>query len=226
MAKSVQRIEARRLRREKGLSIGEIASKVKASKGSVSWWCNDIELTRAQKEKLIQNSKDGAMKGRLKRASSNKKERLERLNQFKSIGIKKIGSLTKRELFILGSGLYWAEGCKKRRATSFGNSDRTMILLYLRWLRDCLKISSDRIYCHVSINQDHSRRIDEVEEYWSEATGISRDVFTKVSYKRVKNKKFYANFNNHYGTFVVKVRRGTNLNYEILGYIDGLRKNT
>ena len=71
------------------------------------------------------------MKGRLKRASNNKKERLERLERFKSIGIEKIADLTKRELFILGSGLYWAEGCKKHRTTTFTNSDPKMILIYL-----------------------------------------------------------------------------------------------
>ena len=224
MAKSAQRLEARRLRK-RGFSIGEIAQKVKVSKGSVSLWCGDIELTEKQKQILIENAKDGAMKGRLKRASMNKKERQERLSRFINIGKDKIGDLSNRELFILGSGLYWAEGCKKHRRTVLANSDPKMVLIFIKWLRECMQINKNRIYCHVSINQDHKSRIEEVERYWSKITGLSRNVFTGVSYKKVKNKKFYANFNNHYGTLFVKVRKGTNLNYEILGYIEGLKKN-
>ena len=125
----------------------------------------------------------------------------------------------------MGAGLYWAEGAKKHRKTLFANSDPKMILIYLKWLRECLRIKDSRISCHVSINQDHSIRINEVEKYWSKITSIPRFMFAKVSYKKVKNKKFYANFNNHYGTLFVYVKRGTNLNYEILGYIEGLKKN-
>jgi transcriptional regulator with XRE-family HTH domain len=43
MAKSLQRIEARKLRKEKGLSIKEIAEKVRVGKSTVSLWCRDIE---------------------------------------------------------------------------------------------------------------------------------------------------------------------------------------
>ena len=224
MAKSAQRIEARRLRKQ-GFSINEIARRVEVSKSSASLWCNDIELTKKQKDWLIRNSIDGGMKSRLERAKRNKRERLERLQKYMNIGIKKIARLSRRELFILGSGLYWAEGCKKNRRTVLVNSDPKMINIFVKWLRECLGIDKDRIYCHVSINQDHAFRIEEVEKYWSKVTRIPRKAFTKVSYKKVKNKKFYANFNNHYGTLFVKVRKGTNLNYEILGYIEGLKKN-
>ena len=225
MAKSAQRIEARRLRKEIGMAIGKIANKLEVSKSSVSVWCRNIRLTEEQIVELAKSEKDGSVRGSLKAAKIKRDEQINRKSRFMSYGARRVGNLSKRELFVLGSGLYWAEGCKKNRATAFVNSDPGMINIFIRWLKECLKIDEDRIYCFVSINQDHKCRIDDVERYWSRVTGIPRSVFTGVSYKRVKNKKFYANFNNHYGTLFVRVRRGTNLNYEILGYIEGLKKN-
>lgn len=50
--KPEKREEARRLRREEGLPITEICQRLGVSKGSVSLWVRDIELTPAQQEEL------------------------------------------------------------------------------------------------------------------------------------------------------------------------------
>lgn len=152
-------------------------------------------------------------------------EQISRQKSYELKGFGKIGKMSKRELFLVGAALYWAEGSKKNRRTEFANSDPGMINLFIRWLKECLHINHEDIYCHVSINEDHKERIKVVEKHWSEITGISLSDFTSVSYKKVKNKKFYENFNHHYGTLFLKVKKGTNLNYEILGYIKGLKKN-
>ena len=225
MAKSAQRLEARRLRK-RGLSVGEIRKIVGVGKGSVSIWCRDIKLTKKQIERLIQNSKDGAEKGRMVAAKLKRNEQISRQKSHELKGFEKVGKLSKRELFLVGTALYWAEGSKKDRRTTFVNSDPEMINLFIRWLKECLKIKSEDIYCHVSINEDHKKRIKEVEKYWSEVTKIPLSDFSSPSYKKVKNKKFYENFNQHYGTLFLKVKKGTNLNYEILGFIKGLKKNT
>lgn len=223
MAKSAQRLEARRLRRQ-GESIIVIAKKLDVSKGSVSLWCNDIRLTKKQVANLLKRPNLYKL-GQHIAAQKNRLERIDRMTRFAHLGEKRVGKLSKRELFLVGAALYWAEGAKKNRRIMLANSDPSMINLFIRWLKESCNVSSEDIYCNVSINQDHEKRIDEVEEYWSKVTGISRKVFTKVSYKKVKNKKFYANFNNHYGTLFVKARRGTNLNYEILGFIEGIKQN-
>ncbi len=224
MAKSAQRLEARKLRRT-GLSINVIAKKLGVSKSSVCLWCNDINLTQKQKEVLIKHSKDGGEKGRLLGAKHNKEERIKRQKYFENQGILEVGLLSKRELFLVGVALYWAEGSKKTRDVVFINSDPTMIALFIRWLKECLFVDESRIYCKVGINKIHESRIDEVEKYWSKTTGIQRSRFSKVSLKKVKNQKVYENFNSHYGSLAIRVRRGTNLNYEILGYIEGIKQN-
>jgi len=224
MAKSAQRLEARRLR-TKGISVNVIAKKLKVSKSSVCLWCDDIDLTEEQREILIKHSRDAGEKGRLLGAKANKEERVKRQKYFEDEGIKEVGILSKRELFLVGVALYWSEGSKKNRRVVLANSDPAMVCLFIRWLKEYLCVDMADIYCTVSINQDHQIRIKTVEGYWSKITGIHLSSFTKPSYKQVKNKKVYENFNDHYGTLFLKLRKSTNSCYRILGYIEGLKKN-
>ena len=64
MAKSKEQFNARELRK-KGKSMKEIAKKLKVSKGSVSLWCKDIELTENQKLKLHKQMVRGSYAGRM-----------------------------------------------------------------------------------------------------------------------------------------------------------------
>ena len=50
--KTEERFLARQLRKEEGLSIGKIASRLGVSKSSVSLWVRDIELTNEQWNRL------------------------------------------------------------------------------------------------------------------------------------------------------------------------------
>ena len=198
MAKSAQSLEARRLRK-RGASIIVIAKKVGVSKGSVSLWCRDIQLTAKQKERLVTHAIANGLKGRLIGAMANKKERIERQKRFMEKGQRLVGLLSKREFFLAGAALYWAEGSKKTRDVVFINSDPIMIKLFIRWLKECLQIEKDRIYCRVGINEAHKRRVDEVERYWSKVTGVARDRFARMSLKKVKNKKVYEKINGQNG---------------------------
>ena len=51
-----EKLEARRLRKEEGLSLKEIAEKVGVAKSSVSLWVRDIELSDEQLAVLIERS--------------------------------------------------------------------------------------------------------------------------------------------------------------------------
>lgn len=53
--------------------------------------------------------------------------------------------------------------------------------------------------------------------FWSKVTGIPRTQFTRTSFIRTKVKKVYDDKDNHFGTFRVKVKNGTNLLRRILG---------
>lgn len=127
-----------------------------------------------------------------------------------------------RELLIAGLALYWREGSKKDRIVQFCNSDPKVIQFLLVWLRRCFSVEEQDIRCVVGINEVYIQREKLVREYWSKVTGISLEQFTKTNFKKVLNKKVYDNFDNHYGTLSIKVRRPSRFYGKIIGLIEGL----
>ena len=119
--------------------------------------------------------------------------------------------------------MYWAEGSKKDPSMRLTNSDPRMIILFLKWLQAICRIPKSRIKCTVGVNQAHKNRILEIEDYWSKITKIPKSNFNKASFKKVQNRKEYRNFKNHFGTLTVRVSRGTNLNYQTMGWIRALQ---
>jgi hypothetical protein len=126
---------------------------------------------------------------------------------------------------LVGAALYWAEGGKNQRKVVFINSDSEMILLWIKWVINCLNISKERLICRVEINEIHKERLQDVEYYWSSLTKIPMSQFRKASLKHSQIKKIYKNNSNYYGSLQITIQKGTNLNYEILGYIEGLTNN-
>ena len=221
MAKFKERILARKLRNE-GKSIKNIAKTIGVAKSTVSLWCNDIFLSELQKNNLTKISLEAIKRGSVVANENKKRERLVRVNKYKLIGIEKIGKLSKRELFLVGVALYWAEGDKNQRRVVFINSDQKMILLWTKWIIECLNIPKERLICRVEINEIHKERLKIVEQYWSNLTKIPISQFRKASLKHSQIKKIYNDNSNYYGALQLTISKGTNLNYEILGYIEGL----
>ncbi len=223
MAKSRERLLARGLRR-KGESIREIAQKVNIARSTVSLWCRDVVLTHDQLEALVERDKLGGARGRVVAAELSKNRKNERVSFNKNVGFERVGKISNRELFLIGIALYWAEGSKGVRSERFVfvNSDPKMIMIMIRWLRECLHISDEDIICRVGINEIHQERIVEVEKHWSEITGIPLQQFKRASFKKVSNKKVYENFTEHYGTLDLLVKKSTKLFYELLGSIAGI----
>ena len=192
MAKSVQKIEARRLR-FKGKSIKKIAQKLGVSSSTVSLWCRDIELTKKQIKILERNARDpyygrrGLYLKRLKHKTDQKIKKLE------SLGIKKIGKLTRRELFVTGASLYWAEGFKKDSQAGFASLDPEMVKFFINWLKTCFGYENEDLIFRVTANISHKDRIKDIEEYWSRLLEIPIGQFQKPFFQDFKWKKIYAN---------------------------------
>ncbi|MDP2586081.1 MAG: hypothetical protein Q8P29_04340 [Candidatus Levybacteria bacterium] len=221
MAKSLLKLEARKLRK-KGVSVKKIAKYLKVAKSSASIWTRDIILTVEQLENLRQSSLEGSERGRLKNALLQKEKRRKKMEEFKRLGIASIGKLTSRELLIAGLALYWGEGYKKGRRLQFCNSDPKMIKFLLLWLQECFDINSLDIRCRIGINYIHAKRENIVKNYWAKLTKIPLTQFTRTSFKKVENKKIYANFNDYYGTLSVEVSRPSRFYGKIIGLIEGL----
>ena len=67
--------------RSKGESYGEIQKKIKVSKDTLSRWCRDIILSPEQLERLRDNKRLGADKGRLISAKNQQQLRIARTKE-------------------------------------------------------------------------------------------------------------------------------------------------
>lgn len=224
MAKSLLRLKARALRKQ-GVSVKTIARTLEISRSTTSIWVRDIILTIEQLEQLQNSMLQGSERGRIKNAFLQKEKRRQLLVESKRIGAEKLANLTEREFLISGLALYWGEGGKKNRRVEFCNSDPKMIKFLLLWLQAHFNIKTEDLICAVGINEAHSEREQIVKAYWSEMIGIPIEQFRKTSFKKVTNKKIYENFNEHFGTLSVLVRKSSNLYFEIVGLIEGLYIN-
>ena len=221
MAKFKERIKVRQLRLE-GASINDIAQKLGLSKSTVSYWCKDIRLSPQQIEKLVQRQLSASYKGRLKAVEKKRFNRLQEIEQLKWSGRKEIGKLNKREFLMAGLGIYWGEGYKSLTTAAITSSDLKIILFMLKWFKETCQIPAKDLIFRVGLNASHKHRVQVVEKYWSEKTGIPLNQFTKTTLIKTITKKIYSHPDNYYGTLRVCVRRSSRLQRKILGWIEGL----
>jgi transposase-like protein len=190
--KTRERELARRLRRDEGAAINEIARRVGVSKSSVSLWVRDIELTASQKQALVDRNPayNRQHSGWMKVAERRRAERVA--NQQEGRRRARIGD----GRFVGGCMLYWAEGAKERNQLQFCNSDPAMVRYFVDFLRECFALSDDEISIRCYLYADHLVEQARIEEYWLDAlalphTSLRRsivNVYSKYSKrKRVGN---------------------------------------
>jgi len=88
--------------------------------------------------------------------------------------VKQLLNSRQKHLYISAACLYWAEGSKRR--CEFINTDGQMIKLYLKVLRDHLKIPESQIQPVLRIFSNHDQKT--CLRYWSEVTQIPANKFT------------------------------------------------
>jgi hypothetical protein len=209
--------------RHRGHSISEIVKKLGASKSTVSYWCRDILLSERQIRFLANKKKEGGRIGRLRASEQKRLARIKAVAIETENGKRDIGRLSKRDLFILGLGLYWGEGYKSgNEECGFTNSNPDIIKAFITWVNNVYGIPVRNLITRVSVNETHSDRIDVIERYWSRITNIPTSQFTKTSLIKAHSRKSYSNRENHFGTLRIKVRRGTALRRRILGGIKAI----
>lgn len=225
MSNSIQKSRAIKLRL-KGKSIRGIAKQIGSPASTISLWCRDIKLTKNQQEILDKNSKNPYYAGRGIYLNKLKKKTASKIDRLRKIGIKRVGKLTRRELFLTGVALYWAEGFKKDVQAGLGSLDPGMIKFYIKWLKVCFGYRNEDLTFRVTANISHKHRIDDIQNYWSKLLGISIDQFRKTFFQNVKWKKTYENENEYFGVLRVKVRKSQDFLREIYGFIEGLKSNS
>jgi hypothetical protein len=145
--------------------------------------------------------------------------------QTKATAAAEIAEMSDRELFILGVGLYWAEGTKdkpydRRETVIFVNSDPGMIEVFLAWL-ELLGVERERLRYTVMIHE--TADVTAAEQYWSDLVGADRSAFYKTTLKRHNPKTVRKNVGDAYrGCLAIRVLKGADLYRRIEGWWSGM----
>lgn len=150
------------------------------SKGTLSNWFRNLQLSPEAKAILRKRTITASTQNFLKfNTIRTKRIKSENKNEFKG-GQHRVGSLTKRELMLIGAALYWGEGTKSDNlgrwpTLSFANSDPTMVIVYMKFIRKIFGVANIKI--RGGIHLYPSTDIGKARKYWSNITKLPTDHF-------------------------------------------------
>jgi len=208
--------------RKKGLSYNEILHRVPVAKSTLSLWLRNIGLAKHQKQKFTERRR----LAQLKAQQACREKRINITENIKLLARKEIKRISNRELKLIGIALYWAEGAKQKewnvsQDVRFSNSDPLMIKLFLIWLKRICKISNERIKFEIYIHKTGDEK--KAKKYWSRITGFPISELQKIIWKKHRIRTKRKNINkDYYGLLRVCIRKSTNFNRKIIGWIEGI----
>lgn len=209
--------------RRDGKTYREILLTVPVAKSTLSEWFKSVELATSQKQCLTQKRLAAAQRG----ASKRRENRIAEIAKLNSQGIKKVGKLSERELWLIGTALHWAEGSKQRESSRsagliFTNSDPNMLVVFLAWLKLLGVKREDRVF-ELYVHTDRRNEVLKFKQWWAKQLGIKVSDFFGVYYKQGKiltNRKNTTDL--YHGLIRIRVRSSTSLHRQVNGWIEGI----
>ncbi|OGZ72601.1 MAG: hypothetical protein A2908_03610 [Candidatus Staskawiczbacteria bacterium RIFCSPLOWO2_01_FULL_38_12b] len=209
--------------RRQGFSYSEILKQIPVAKSSLSLWLRSVKLAKRQTQRLTEKRLAAVIRG----GARKRDQRIILTKQIKDKARDEIGILSKRELWLIGIALYWAEGSKEKMSKSskvlFSNSDPYMIKIFIRWLIEAIKLPQEKISFNIVLHKNNKHRIQEVNNYWLKHTGFTSKSFGNMYFKKniilTKRKNIGENY---FGLLRVGVRESSTLNRKIQGWTEGI----
>lgn len=189
--------------RNNGYSYSIISKKLGISKSTLSNWLTRIPF-KPNKEVI---EKIG--KARLKSALHKQKIKFKDIELRKKEAVKDIGILSKRDIFMLGIGLYLGEGTKSLEEIRIVNSDPIIIKLAIKWFKDYCKL--ERKHFKLAIHGYPDNDIGKTLKFWSKITKIPLNQFGKTIIDSRKNKSVLKKRKLPYGTAHLYIKGGGTL---------------
>ena len=214
--------------RKRGMSYSDILSQVPVAKSTLSLWLGSVGLSRKQKQRLTERRLAAARRGAFAKKSQREKRQRELISNAEA----EIGNLTKRELLLIGTALYWAEGSKQKEhdvsiGVDFSNSDLSMASVYLLWLKNILHLPKSRIRIDIYLHESARSRARAVVKYWARGLGIPTKLISSVYFKKhsLSSTVRRKTGNTYYGQIRIKIYKSTDLNRTIAGWVKGIVEN-
>ena len=156
------------MRREEGLALGVIATRLGVAKSSVSTWTRDIALTEEQHERLraanpIYNQQ---LRGQAGRSASARAVRLAAQQHGRA------AARSSDLVHMQGCMLYWAEGSKNRNRVVFTNADAEMHRAFIGFLRASYAVAAERVTLRVNCHLNNGLSLAEIESWWLGELGL------------------------------------------------------
>jgi len=164
--------------RKQGYSYNLILESIPVSKSTLSLWLADIPYSP---NSLVQNRVRGAALAVSNWSNQRKRKSLQAAKQ---AALKKIGTISERDIFMLGIGLYIGEGAKSSQQVRIINSDPQVINLAITWFENSFGLSKDHFSPTIHLYPDNN--VDEAIAFWSRVTGIPISQFGKTQIDRRK----------------------------------------
>lgn len=188
------------LLRKKGYSYNYITKQTGVPKSTLNGWL--LGVSYSPNQYTVRH----IGKARAASALAKSKIRMNDLVEAKEEAAKLISTISKRDLLMLGVGIYIGEGTKSYEQVRIINSDARIVTLAVRWFTEILGVPKDnlRIRLHLYPDSDVQKSI----RFWENQTGIPWRSFQKISVDRRTNKKMINYGKLPYGTAHLSVLSG------------------
>jgi len=193
--------------RQLGYSYNLIGRKLGIPKSTLSDWLSEVPY-----------QPNAIVTGRIMRATEQltkvqRKNKLLSLVKAQKEARKELPRLSKRDLWMIGLGLYIGEGAKSNSSVRFANSDPQTVKLMIRWLREVIGLTNQNIRLTIHLYPDNDEEI--VKKFWSELTHVPLSQFAKSQIDIRKDKSLKKKNILPYGTIHITVLANGNSKYGV-----------
>jgi lambda repressor-like predicted transcriptional regulator len=215
----VKKEEAIALRRE-GYSYAMITSRIGISKSTLSNWLKDVPY---KANSLVLERINTSKYASGERMSQ---QRINSTTEIKRAAKEEVGTLSKRDLFMLGIGLYIGEGSKSIESVRMVNSDPKVIALSMRWFREVCSLEDSNFSLAMHIYPDTNET--EAKVFWGNVTELGLDRFKKTQIDIRTGKSVVNRDKLRYGTLQIRIKannnpdNGVNLFRKIAGWSEAV----
>lgn len=210
--------------RKKGYSYNMISQRLGLAKSTLSGWLSDIPYKPNQE--VLRRIQAGPSKS----AQRSHAKRMEETKMAKEFARKELGTLTKRDLWMIGIGLYIGEGSKSYDQVRIVNSNPEIVRLSIKWLTQICRVPTTHISLRIHAYPDNDPK--KALQYWIKVTRLPRGQFKKILVDKRVGKMAIKNRKLPHGTLHITVlarqkkKFGVFLHRRIMGWIETSLKQT
>jgi transposase len=204
--------------REDGWSVNDIALELGVARSTAWQWVKHLPLDRDS-----DRAKRKLEHAKLMTDAQWRKHREDR-DERRAVAIAmagaEVGSLSEREVLLLGAAIYWCEGAKGKPwrpadKIVFMNSDPGLIALFLRFLA-LAGVGEERVSFRLYIHE--TADVKAAEAWWVDRLNVGKERFQRTSLKRHRPTTNRRNTGDDYrGCLAVSVRDYRELYWRIEG---------